>query len=476
MASVLLLVASAFATPYSADIELVNPTFESGSVPGAADSFVGRRGTVRVGALLQYTLDPLVYREGDTEIGAAVGNRFTTDIGLSWQIARIFVAHAFLPVVGQWGAGEVSDAAPAGLGTGDIGVGAKLALLHGKQVGLSLNGDLRLPNGRRDAWLGERGVRGSFGPGFSVSAGPIDVLTGIQIAGRSAIVTPDDFNLGSEVAADAAVRLNLIEDRFSLHLASVGRLGIGKDTGVGEMPLEAMLGAAVWPVDSLQIDIGVGHGLSAGYGSTRFRALAGLTYVHRPPRQEEDTEVDLHRDVNPDGMYELVDADDDPVMDKIPETVDAPPEAPAAPQWEKGELARVEKTQIIIRDPIKFDKSTAEIVPASKPLLSAIAQRLLEHPEILQVIIEGHSSEEGDFAYNYELSMTRAVLVYKALIEAGVDAQRLAVRALGEVVPSGTDAAENRRVVFQIVTTAQAGDPKPATQPTPVPWTGEKAK
>ncbi len=476
MATVLLLAAFAHAAPYSADIELVNPTFDSGSVPGVDASFVGRRGTVRAGTLLQYTLDPLVYREGDTEIGAAVGSRFTTDLGVAWQIARIFEAHAFIPVAGQWGAGDVSDAASAGLGVGDLGLGAKLALLHGRDVGFSLNADVRFPTGTPDAWLGERGLRGSFGPGFSVSAGPVDILTGVSIEGRSAITTPDDLNLGSELAGDAAVRLNLIEDRFSLYLASVGRLGIGKDTGVGEMPAEAMLGAVLTPVDSIQIDLGVGHGLSAGYGSTRFRAMAGLTYVYRPPRNEESTEVDLHRDVKPEGMYELVDADDDPVMDKIPATVDTPPPPPPPPQWEKGELARVEKTQIIIRDPIKFDKSTAEIVPASRPLLAAIAQRLLEHPEILQVIIEGHSSEEGDFAFNYELSMTRAVAVYKALVEAGVDAQRLAIRALGEVVPNGTDAAENRRVVFQIVRTAQPGDPKPATTPTPVPWTGEKAK
>ena len=130
----------------------------------------------------------------------------------------------------------------------------------------------------------------------------------------------------------------------------------------------------------------------------------------------------------------------------------------------------------LVREPIKFDKSTAAIVPGSQALVGAIAERLREHPEILQVVIEGHSSEEGDFAFNYELSMTRAVSIYRALIEAGVDAQRLAVRGLGEVVPNGTDAAENRRVVFQIVKTAQPGDPKVDPPSTPVPWTGEKAK
>jgi OOP family OmpA-OmpF porin len=94
----------------------------------------------------------------------------------------------------------------------------------------------------------------------------------------------------------------------------------------------------------------------------------------------------------------------------------------------------------------------------------------------LQVVIEGHSSEEGDFAFNYELSMIRATAVCKALVEAGVDAQRLSIRGLGEVVPvsgdaaASGDAAINRRVVFHIVERAQ-GVPT-GVPTTPVPWTG----
>lgn len=474
MTGVLLLAARAWATSYSADIELVNPTFTDGSVPGADASFAGQRGLVRVGTLLQYTMDPLVYREGDTEVGAAVGDRFTSQLGLSWQVARVFSAHAFVPIAGQFGADDVNAAAPAGFGFGDMGVGAKVALLPGDTVGLALDADLRIPTGKPHAWLGEKGVRGGFGPGFSVAAGPVDILAGVHVVGRTAVETPEDFKLGSELTGDAAVRLRLLDDKLALHVAAVGRTGLGKDTGLGEMPAEAMFGVALTPVPSIQLDVGAGHGLTSGYGSSRFRALLGFTYVRVPPRVvADDDEGDV--DMRPSRDYGLADAEDDPTMDKVPEKVD-PPEPPAAPQWEKGELARVEKSQIIIREPIKFDKSTAAIVPGSKELVGAIAQRLREHPEILQVVIEGHSSEEGDFAFNYELSMTRATSIYRALVEAGVDAQRLAVRGLGEVVPSGTDAAENRRVVFQIVKTAQPGDAKVEPPSTPVPWTGEKAQ
>ena len=42
------------------------------------------------------------------------------------------------------------------------------------------------------------------------------------------------------------------------------------------------------------------------------------------------------------------------------------------------------------------------------------------------------------------------------------------------VTANGTDAAENRRVVFHIVQTAQPGQTSPDS--TPVPWTGQKVK
>ena len=106
--------------------------------------------------------------------------------------------------------------------------------------------------------------------------------------------------------------------------------------------------------------------------------------------------------------------------------------------------------------------------------MDAIAQRLKENPQILEVVIEGHSSEEGDFAVNYELSMRRATAVLVALVNAGVDAQRLSIRGLGEVKPSATDAASNRRVMLLIVRRVNAGEVKAATTPVPVPWTGEK--
>lgn len=466
--------APAWAAPYSADIELVNPTFGAGSVPGAEAAFAGEKGTVRVGGLAQYALDPLVYAADGAQVGTAVGDRITAQLGVAWDLSDRITARAFLPLAAQWGGDGSPESAVSGVGAGDIGAGARVALLGGRTVGLALGADLRFPTGTREAYLGDSGLRGAFGPSFSVAAGRVDVLAGVQVAGRPAVVTAEDLTLGAELAGDAALRVHLVPDRFDVHVASVARLGLSAGAGAGSVPSEVLLGAQWHPTDALQIDVGVGRGLTAGYGSSRFRAMAGLTWVRLPPREEaEPVDERLVLSENERNMAELLDAED-PEMEKQPEPeAEAPPSAPQ-PKWEQGELARVEQAQIVIRDPIKFDKSNDQILAGSKPLLAAIAQKLREHPEIIEVVIEGHSSEEGDFAYNYALSMTRASAVCRALIEAGIDARRLSIRGLGEVVPNGTDAAENRRVVFHIVQTAQPGQPAPES--TPVPWTGQKVK
>lgn len=465
MLALLIMPDVARAEPASADIELVNPTFAAGSVPGAESGRVGRAGGVRVGSLVQYTHAPLVYREGGEEVGAAVGSRGTLQLGVSWDVSRRFSVRGMLPMAVQSGTADVPTAAN-GFGTGDLGVGARVALLDHKQLGLAARLDVRFPTGTPAAWLGEEGARGVLGADFSAAAGPVDVLVGAGGVLRAPVATSDDFTLGSELAGNAAVRFRVVPKRLSLHVAAVTRVGLTA-TGAAEVPVEGLLGAQWTPDKTLQLDLGVGHGLSTGYGSSRFRAMAGVTYVYNKPRAA----------VAPTPLVAAVAPPTDEGFDEFLEDVEEPPEPPPPPEperWAEGELARVENDQIAIRKPIQFGKSTDEILPESRPLVEAIAQQLKAHPELLEIVIEGHSSEEGDFAVNYALSMQRATAVFMALVDAGVDPQRLSIRGLGEVKPDAGTAAANRRVVLLIVRKAAPGDVKAVYTPVPVPWTGEK--
>lgn len=103
--------------------------------------------------------------------------------------------------------------------------------------------------------------------------------------------------------------------------------------------------------------------------------------------------------------------------------------------------------------PVRFAFDSAEILPAAREQLDALAQGIkLLSPE-RSVIVEGHTDAVGQDAYNLELSRSRARAVRDYLVQRhGIDASRLKTAAYGEARPlEGTDpnAAINRRVQFR---------------------------
>ncbi|MFH1469080.1 MAG: OmpA family protein [Pseudomonadota bacterium] len=120
-------------------------------------------------------------------------------------------------------------------------------------------------------------------------------------------------------------------------------------------------------------------------------------------------------------------------------------------------LAEISENKIVITDRIYFEEGKATLLPASTPVLQAVAQILGEHAEITDILIEGHTNDIGDDEVNYRLSDKRAAAVMQWLLDAGVDRNRLASKGYGEtrpLVPNDSDEhrALNRRVEFTIVT------------------------
>ena len=109
--------------------------------------------------------------------------------------------------------------------------------------------------------------------------------------------------------------------------------------------------------------------------------------------------------------------------------------------------------RIEIRDSVYFETDKAIIKPESYRLLTDVSEVLEDHPEILQLRIEGHTDSRADEAYNMDLSQRRAEAVRAFLIEKGVDPIRLVAVGYGEgmpLVPGENEAAwaKNRRVDF----------------------------
>ena len=86
---------------------------------------------------------------------------------------------------------------------------------------------------------------------------------------------------------------------------------------------------------------------------------------------------------------------------------------------------------------LHFDSDKATIKPESNSLLDDIATALKNFPD-WHLRIVGHTDATGDPEPNLALSLDRANAIQAALIERGVDRQRLATAGLGENQPLAT--------------------------------------
>ena len=103
--------------------------------------------------------------------------------------------------------------------------------------------------------------------------------------------------------------------------------------------------------------------------------------------------------------------------------------------------------------PVQFAFDSADILPAARPQLDAIAAGIRLLPSTQSVVIEGHTDAVGSDSYNEELSQRRALAVRGYLVAShGLDAARLRAVGLGEraALPGTKPAApQNRRVQFR---------------------------
>ena len=168
---------------------------------------------------------------------------------------------------------------------------------------------------------------------------------------------------------------------------------------------------------------------------------------------------DLDNFEDSDGCPDL-DNDQDGVPDEIDqcansrEVYNGVDDADGCP--DQSARIRVEKDSIKIAEKIFFDFGLSTIKPESYGLLDELASVILAYPELQKIHVEGHTDNIGSAESNLALSKDRAISVRKALVDRGVEADRLAAFGYGEKRPVATNETDegreqNRRVEFIIV-------------------------
>ncbi len=232
-------------------------------------------------------------------------------------------------------------------------------------------------------------------------------------------------------------------------LGSTTVTGSAQPLARGDTPLELLFGVHADLGRDWRLGVGAGPGLTRAFGEPTFRALVSLDLV---PAAEAARAPEPPRPVAPPPSP--------PPLAPPPAPPPAAPVEPAPPS-----LVQIEGDRLVLAQPIDFQTGSAEIEPASNPILVEIATQLLAHPELRRVRIEGHTDDVGSPAFNYQLSDRRARAVLQWLVANGIDRARLESRGYGASRPVGDNATEegrrhNRRVELHILERRAPGAPK----------------
>lgn len=460
-------------------------------------------GALRLAVVTHYQHQPLVLVRDGRRVGEVVRERAMLHLAAAVAPHPRLEVGASVPVLVAQG-----GMALAGLGLGELrrsGVGtpllrARVGLLReadGALVDLAAEVDTGLPLGRREALLGDGGwsVTPRLAVGRRFDRMRVSLEAGTRLRAR---VRVGSHSVGSEVPFALGVTNVDGPLRGEVSLRAAAPL-----TGGGLWSGEVLAGARYLVSERFEVFALGGPGLGVAPGVPAFRVLAGVGFDPLPPlplKQEAPPvpepvpgpESGGTREGLPGaGALALVEPppvedgaappEPEPVTvpdqdaDTVADAVDNCPREPGpadnqgCPESEQ-QVVYLTETTIEITERIFFAFDRAEMLPRSYPLMDQVAKVLREHPELKQVVVEGHTDNVGGAAYNRRLSQARAESVCRQLERRGVEAGRLRAVGRGADVPADTNATaagreRNRRVEFHIVppATAMPGSAREAT-------------
>ncbi|XXX81704.1 OmpA family protein [Sorangium sp. So ce134] len=389
-------------------------------------------------------------------------------------------------------------------------------------------GDLRLSTKVSLPYLNRKEqVKEGFGMAI---AGNLNFPTGDQnafasdgaLSGGATLIADYRFNFGLLLAANAGIWLRPDNQFAGVRVGDMAQFGVAAEQYVvqrwglsvigevygypsltsypddpGQIPAEALLGLRWQTKHGITITFGGSFGAACGFGAPAIRFFNVITWQPKTSQEQEEINRLQQRDNDdPDRDGLIGAADRCPDVPGSPENFGCPdldtdgdgivdrddqcPDKPAGPHGKNGcPLAFVRGDEIVITEQVHFATDRDIILEDSNPTLEAVAQVLIDNPEIREVRIEGHTDVRATDVYNLALSQRRVASVMAYLIAKGVDPSRLQAKGYGHSQPIYDDTgcvgpddkltpdcqfmtSKNRRVVFRILRYGSSA-PKPLT-------------
>ncbi|MCL2825221.1 MAG: OmpA family protein [Polyangiaceae bacterium] len=290
-------------------------------------------GRLGIGVVGDWAHKPLVaYDEDNNEKYSLVRNQVYVHAGVTlvmWDRLRLGVN---VPIAVMNESGDDPNATLSeGAKIGDVRVGADLRLFgtYGGAITGALGVQVHIPTGSRDAMTGDGKAR--IVPRFQV-AGDISPFVYSARVGLNIRTLSDNFDgepFGTEVLFGAAAGFRLADGRLVIGPEVYGSTVVS-DSFDGAFarkttPFEIIGGGHYKITESWRIGLGVGPGLTRGYGAPKLRVLASLEWVGAPPKECTDSDGDGICDEKDACPNERGEPNDDPRLNGCPPPPPPPP-------------------------------------------------------------------------------------------------------------------------------------------------------